>query len=115
MANSDYDDLFAQAGDIFKLLVPLFKDLTGEELDIESALRNYPWLILGAAAGAGLLAGIWIGRKQAPAPPPPPAISSGPMAYLERLFPQGIERVRQALPEGVTDEAAAAARTWMDT
>src|SRR4051812_21461456 len=99
MPNNDFDDLFTQAGDLLKHFVPIFKDLTGEELDVESALRHYPWVILGTAAGVGLLAGVWIGRKQAPAPPPPPPpLAAGPMSYLERLFPQGMDRVRQALP-----------------
>jgi hypothetical protein len=38
-----------------------------------------------------------------------------PLAYLDVVIPGGAERVRELLPEGAADEAAAAAKTWLDS
>jgi hypothetical protein len=37
-----------------------------------------------------------------------------PLAYLDVVIPGGADRVREILPEGAADEAAAAAKTWLD-
>lgn len=38
-----------------------------------------------------------------------------PRDVLEHLFPSGVEKVRDVLPDVVSEEAAAMAKTWVDT
>jgi hypothetical protein len=38
-----------------------------------------------------------------------------PRDVLESLFPAGVEKVRDVLPDVVSEEAAAMAKTWVDT
>lgn len=38
-----------------------------------------------------------------------------PRDVLENLFPSGVEKVRDVLPDVVSEEAAAIAKTWVDT
>jgi hypothetical protein len=40
---------------------------------------------------------------------------SNPLDMLENLFPSGVEKVRDVLPDVVSEEAAAMAKTWVDT
>ena len=70
MQGDEFDDLLRQARHVGKILTAVYKEVTGEELDLEQAVRHYPLVALGLAAGAGALAGWWIGRgsaKQLPA------------------------------------------------
>jgi hypothetical protein len=138
MQSSDFDDLVEQAKQFGKVLSTLYEDVAGEELDLEGAIKHYPLVALGLALGAGAVAGWWIGRRQAPAlPPPEPPRGTGrlsdlfkretpkpemrrdqpahPLDYLENLIPGGVDKVRDVLPDVVSEEAAAMARNWVDT
>ncbi|MGH2443867.1 MAG: hypothetical protein ACRDFX_12000 [Chloroflexota bacterium] len=118
MASSDFDEVFGQARHILSIVTATYKDVTGEDLDLEGGIRHYPLLALGFAAGAGALAGYWYGRKshpQLPPPPPEPPID----ATIQRLgdaIPDALNRVRDALPEiTVPDEVKNRAKTWMES
>lgn len=116
MEPRDFDDLikkFRQAAEAFGTV---YRDITGEEFDLEGAVRHYPLVSLGAAAGAGLFAGMWLARRQRQeiAPPPPPAVPT-PFEYLEQFLPGQFGRMRNVLPELASDEAATAARDWLDS
>lgn len=144
MDSSDFDDLIGQAKQIGKVLGDLFEEVTGEELDLEGAIKHYPLIALGVGLGVGAIAGWWVGSKRRPALPPPDALpqvsppsglgrlgellkgiqssSTGegegtnhPRDVLENLFPSGVEKVRDVLPDVVSEEAAAMAKTWVDT
>jgi hypothetical protein len=131
---NDFDQLFEQATHLAKALARSYQEVTGEELDLEGVIRHYPLVAFGAAAGAGVLAGWWIGRRGRNQLPPPPSSVEGPSPgglrdlasrlgrnrerpaeYLERLLPEGIEMVRRVLPEINPEEAAELATTWVDT
>src|SRR5947209_468928 len=73
VASKDFDELFEQAGLIARALRDAYKDVSGEELDLEAALKNYPLLIIGTAIGTGALAGWWIAHRRQPPEPSPPA------------------------------------------
>jgi len=139
MEPSGFNDLFARAQQIGKLLANTFEDVTGEDLDLESAVRHYPLIALGLAAGAGLVGGWWIGHRAGQAPPSPaqPALQDGgwlrdlrarlaarngtpptgqpptPLDFLDQLIPGSAETVRGLLPEGASEEAASVARDWL--
>lgn len=143
MDSSDFDELIGQARQIGQVLTNLFEEITGEELDLEGTIKHYPLIALGLGVGAGALAGWWVGSKRRPALPPPGAelppdeqaaggfgrlselfknLTSGehatgtgqPRDVLEHLFPSGVEKVRDVLPDVVSEEAAAMAKTWVD-
>src|SRR6516164_6001517 len=108
MEQRDFDELIAYARQAGQLQKTVFKDLADEELDLESAVRNYPVLALTLAAGAGAAAGWWAAHRRRAALPPPedgPDQPSTPMTYLEQRFPS-VERIRKAIPESMTDDAA---------
>lgn len=144
MDTSDFDELIGQAKQIGKMLGDLFEEVTGEEFDLEGSIKHYPLIALGVGLGAGALAGWWLGSRHRPALPPPQqalppgAETSGgfgrlgdlfkgvqnsakgegtnhPRDVLEHLFPSGVEKVRDVLPDVVSEEAAAMAKTWVDT
>jgi hypothetical protein len=143
MDADDLEELFRQAGGLARALSRGYREVTGEELDLEGAIRHYPLLALGLAAGAGVIAGWWLGRREAQQlPPPKPAVSAerpfnplrelrarwtgqspmkpgdapaGPMEYLERILPESMETVRKVLPEVSREEAAEIATAWIDT
>jgi hypothetical protein len=114
MASKEFDELFEQAGQIARALRDAYKDVSGEDLDLEAALKHYPVLIVGAAVGTGALVGWWIGHRR-PAPEPPPPSKKKTMDFLEDLFPKQVNRMKDVLPEGTAEDAATAARNWMDT
>ncbi|MBV9282334.1 MAG: hypothetical protein JOZ41_19810, partial [Chloroflexi bacterium] len=115
--------------------------VTGEDFDLESAIRHYPLVALGVAAGLGAVGGWWLGRRsrpQLPAPQPKSQLEStfeslrdlgsrlahpspgdqgheGPLGYLEQLVPEGLETVRKALPELTSEETISQAKTWFET
>src|SRR5437868_8532970 len=123
MDSDDIEEIFSQAGRLLKFLDTTFRDVTGEDLDLESAVRHYPLVALGLAAGAGALGGWFLGRRsrlQLPPPAPEPKrpldslrdITSRlqlpqkpaedtppgqeprhPMEYLEQMVPEGMERL----------------------
>jgi hypothetical protein len=116
MESKDLDELLGQARAAGGALKTLYEDVTGEELDLESAVRHYPLLALGVAAGLGAAAGWWLGRKsQLQLPPPPPEQPKRrALEYVEEVLPGTVERVRARLPEIVLSDAAKAkAKTWL--
>ncbi len=112
----DFDDLIAKYRQVAEAFGTVYRDITGEEFDLEGAVRHYPLVSLGIAAGTGLFAGMWIARRQRQelAPPPPPT-AQRPFDYLEHLLPEPFGRMRQVLPEITSEEAASAARDWLDS
>lgn len=132
MDSDDIEELFSQASHLLKSLRPLFKDLTGEDLDLESAVRHYPLLTIGLAAAAGAVGGWAVGRRSRrelppPEPPrlrdarlrppeatPPAEQPPHPLDYLEHLVPESIDRLRKVLPETTQQEAAELAKEWVD-
>jgi hypothetical protein len=121
MDSDELDELLAGARQLGRIFREIYRDVTGDEPDLESAVRHYPLLALGAAAGAGVAAGWWFGRKsRRQLPPPAETPTSLPLSqsieYLGETFPGAIERVREKLPEiTVSDEVKARARAWVDT
>src|SRR5579884_1002249 len=128
MNNNDFEDVFAQAQQVIRHLSGAYREVTGEDLDLESAIKHYPLLALGLAAGAGVLGGIWLGRRGAARqlPPPPPEKPTGavdrirdlyirrksaadrgeslsPLDYVENLLPPGME----------IEDAAQTAKEWV--
>jgi hypothetical protein len=126
MNDRDFDELFGQAQQIGKQLARVYREVTGEDLEIESIIRHYPLFAVGLAAGAGALGGYWLGRRgQKQLPPPPPKGSSSierlrdlnerrkeasdrgesltPMDFVEHLLPPGME----------LDDAAQTAKEWV--
>jgi len=114
VASKEFDELFEQAAAVARALRDAYKDVSGEELDLEAALKHYPVLIIGAAIGTGVVAGWWIAHRRKPPEPAPPA-KKRTMEYLEDLFPKQVNRMKEVLPEGAAEDAATAARNWMDS
>jgi hypothetical protein len=117
MESNGFDELFGQAGEVVRALRSVYSDVTGEELDLESALKNYPLIVVGLAAGAGFFGGWLIGRRNPAALPPPASTETptgSPLDAIERFLPNQVGKVRDALPEGLADEAASVARKWVD-
>lgn len=143
MDSNELDDLSAHAKVVATMLARAYRDVTGEEFQLESAIRHYPLVALGLAAGAGAVGGWWLARRSKPQLPPPKPSSAAdalfgslrelgsrlskdrqhdtgqqPLRsydYLERLFPEGFALVRRALPELKPEEAAELATVWIDT
>lgn len=118
MESNDLNELLAQMRSATGLVQTLYADLTGEEFDVESAVRHYPLVALGLAAGVGVAAGWWLGRKgrpELPAPPPEPTRpAQRALEYVEEVLPGAVERARAHLPEIVLSDAARArAKTWL--
>jgi hypothetical protein len=126
MNEHDFDDLFKQARLISQTLAGVYREVTGEDLELESAIRHYPLFAVALAAGAGALGGYWLGRRgQAKQLPPPKQAgpmsidrlrelsqrrkeasekgeSLSPLDYVEHLLPPGME----------LEDAAQTAREW---
>ncbi len=140
MDTSDFDELIGQAKQIGAMLGDLYEDFTGEEFDLEGTIKHYPLVALGLGLGAGVIAGWWVGRRHRAALPPPqadPTSGFGRLSDLfklaqdstrgdaggtkrardvfESFFPSGVEKVRDVLPDVVSEEAAAMAKTWVDS
>jgi hypothetical protein len=124
MNDHDFDDLFKQAQEIGRNLAGVYRDVTGEDLDLESAVRHYPLFAVGLAAGAGVLGGYWLGRRGQKQLPPPKSSGSldrlrelndrrkeaaergeslSPLDFVEHLLPPGME----------LEDAAQTAREWV--
>jgi hypothetical protein len=138
MESDDFDEIVQHAKQVGKLLGVVYREMTGEDLDLDGVVRHYPLVALGIAVGAGALGGWWLGRRQRPQLPPPPQeglmdtfrdaaskLKQGgqsgngqeairPRDYLEQLAPH-IEKVRNMVPDTVREEASLRAQTWMDT
>ncbi len=122
MERDDLDALFGQVRHIGKVFGIVYKDVTGEDFDLEGAITHYPLLAIGIGAGAGILAGYWWGHRSRPQLPPPaaeraalPGETGTSRSYLDAVLPQAMDRVREVLPEIiVSDVVKAKARTWMD-
>lgn len=113
MQSSDFDDLLARWRQFSGILATVYRDVTGEELNLESAVRHYPLVALGVAAGVGFVAGQTLARRsEHQLPPPPPTRGS---SSFEQFLPAPFERVRELLPEWSAEEAEAQARVWIDT
>lgn len=123
MNDHEFDELFKQAQQIGRHLAGVYRDVTGEDLDLDSAVRHYPLFAVGFAAGAGVLGGYWLGRRNAKQLPPPPQTGSldrlrelnerrkeaadrgaplSPLDFVEHLLPPGME----------LEDAAQSAREW---
>lgn len=115
MEQRDFDELVNQARQIAKQLGAVYRDVTGEDLDLEGIVRHYPLIAVGIAAGAGALGG-WLAarRAQRRLPPPPSSHKHTPLEYIERLLPQGVERAREMLPDVVSEEVAERAEAWVE-
>lgn len=107
--SNDFEEIIAQGRLVARQLAGVYREVTGEELDLESAVRHYPLVAAGAALGIGVVAGWSLGRRGRAALPPPPASPS------PDLLGEGMERVRDLLPGVVPEEIAESARAWMDT
>ncbi|HLJ68448.1 MAG TPA: hypothetical protein VKX16_13920 [Chloroflexota bacterium] len=115
MDSREFDELLDAAKQVSRILRTVFADITGEDISLDSALRNYPLVTLGAAAGLGAVAGWWVGHKRRPALPPPPRPASHPLDYLEQMLPEGMSKLLRSMPDAVTEEAGAAAKNWVDS
>ncbi|MGH2449341.1 MAG: hypothetical protein ACRDFS_12165 [Chloroflexota bacterium] len=115
------------------LLVTVVETITGEELDLDAAVRHYPLLAVGAAFGGGTLLGWFVGTKLSPATAPPRPMEN----QLQQLLPESVEkmrtrlpeeidrvrerlpgeldRLRERLPEITVDQAMTRARGWLDS
>jgi hypothetical protein len=112
MDQPEFDELLTTARQIATILRTVFRDVTDEESELEALIRHFPLVAIGLAAGTGTLVGWWIGRKRRELPS---GESAKPLNYLQRILPAGsLDRVRDAVPEPVRDEAAAAAKAWVD-
>src|SRR5437588_8982191 len=106
MEQRDFDELIDQIRVLGTSFARAYRDITGEELNIEGVIRHYPIVVVGVAAGAGAVGGWFFarrGRKQLPPVQPMPS----PLEYVERLLPEGLDRVRELLPEKLAEDAAA--------
>lgn len=114
MQQDDFDQIFGQVQQVTRVFVGLYRETTGEDLDLDGIVRHYPLLAVGVVAGAAAVGGFLAGRRSVKQLPPPRQELPNPFEYVERLLPDGIEKVRELLPEAIADEAAATARTWVD-
>lgn len=122
MNSGDWDEIIVQAGQAASIARTVFKDLTGEEFDLESGIRHYPLVALGLAAAAGAAGGWWFTRGSRPQLPPPavappePGVFSEPLAFIEDVLPGALDRVRDALPEvSVPSEVRERALGWLNS
>ena len=99
MESDDIEEIFSQAGRLLKFLDTTFRDVTGEDLDLESAVRHYPLVALGLAAAAGALGGWFLGRRSQPQLPPPTPESKRPIDSLRDITS------RFQLPQKPAEEA----------
>ncbi|HZU14059.1 MAG TPA: hypothetical protein VFB58_14560 [Chloroflexota bacterium] len=107
--NEDFDEIIRQAREVARHLAGVYRDITGEDLDFEGAVRHYPLVAAGAALGVGFLAGWSLSRRGSrPALPPPPAPPQ------PDFLSEGIDRVREFLPNVMPEDAAENARVWVD-
>jgi hypothetical protein len=114
--SDDFEAFLAQARQIREVVERVYEEVTGEKLDLESAVRHYPLLTLGLVAGTAGAAGWWLGRKKARQLPPNTTMLDGTQAPLQRLedgLPKTVDRFRRLLSELMTsDEAKRAAKHW---
>jgi hypothetical protein len=108
----DFDELLSRSKQVARVLTLVYRDLTGEDLDLESAVRHHPLVMLGTAVGLGFLAGYWVtGRAHQELPPPPKPYRQDP---FQQLLPESLEQVRSFLPEWNAREVEAQAREWIE-
>lgn len=112
MDERDFDELLKQARQVAGYLAEAYRDVTGEEIDLDGIVRHYPLVAVGVAAGVGAIGG-WLVARRSQRRLPPPKMAPTPLEYVERLVPEGIERVRDILPGLVADDAAERATAWM--
>jgi hypothetical protein len=142
MPSDEFDELYLQANRLSKILVSAYRDITGEDLDLEGIVRHYPLVALGLAAGAGALGGWWVARKFQPQLPPPrprsqldtaldslrdigakfkaagqgaPGDEATPWEYVERLLPGALEALRKTFPDANIGQGASPGKNWLDT
>jgi cytochrome P450 len=111
------DALLSEVRAIADVARKIYHDVTEEEFDLESAISHYPVTALATALGIGILVGWRFARRTPPAllPPPPPLKEPSPLEYFERSIPEQIDRVREYLPELVSEDTMHKARDWLDT
>jgi hypothetical protein len=118
MENLDFADLFSQAKQFNEHFAGVFKEVTGEDFDLETAVKHYPLVSLGLAAAVGVLGGWWVASKQRKSLPPAEThiAERGGTFFerVERIFPGGVESFRRSVPEVPTEKTAAVLAGWMD-
>lgn len=114
MEQHDFEDMMAQARQVARQLAAAYRDVTGEDLDLESMVRHSPLVAVGVAAGLGALGGWFIARRSQKQLPPPTQSQPNPLLNMDRLVPEGFDKVREMLPGVVPDEAADMAREWVE-
>lgn len=123
MSERDFEELFNQARQVGKTLAAVYRDVTGEDLDVESAIRHYPLFAVVLAAGAGAMGGFWVGRRgQKQLPPPKQSGSIDRILDLNQRRKEAAQRgeslspldfVEHLLPPGVElEDAAQTAKEW---
>lgn len=70
MQADDFDDILGSAHQLREAVASIYKDITGEDLDLEGVVRHYPIVALGLATGAGAIAGWYFARRSMALPPP---------------------------------------------
>ena len=111
MEQKDFDELVEQVRVLGQSFVHAYREITGEDLDLEGAIRHYPLIAVGLAAGAGAVGG-WLLARRGQKQLPPPQTTPTALDFVERLVPEGLEMARELLSESL--EEAEAARTWVD-
>ncbi len=114
----DFETLWGQARDVRDVFDRVFREVTGEDFNLEAAVRHYPVMALGIAAVIGGVIGWRAGRRSLRALPPPSA-ETPRRAFVNELgaiLPRSVEHARQKLPEiAASEEARAAARKWFQS
>jgi hypothetical protein len=106
MEPSDFSELLKQARQLVSQLKVAYKEVAGEDLDLEEAVRDYPLLAITLAAGVGALAGWLVARRMRPTrqplqgPPPAPQSRLDRTLQSAREIGEKLKERRDAAPEG---------------
>jgi hypothetical protein len=112
MEQNDFDELIGHLRLLGQSFSHAYSEVTGEDLDVESAIRHYPLVALGIVAGAAGVGGFLLGRRGQKKLPPPS--ESNPLLQREWHLPEGLDRMRELIPESLVEDATASARTWIE-
>jgi hypothetical protein len=106
MESSEFDELLKQAKQILSQLKEAYREVAGEELDLEGAVKHYPLLALTLAAGVGAVGGWFVGRRMRPPPQPLQLPPPKPQSRLDRTWQSAremgekLKERHDAAPEG---------------